>query len=417
MNAHSRVASRALAVAAALTILATHCPRLQAQTAPAAPPSTGPRIGLALSGGGARGIAHVGVLKVLDELRVPISCVTGTSMGAIVGATFAAGRTPAEMEKLVLEANWEEVFRDKPAAWRNRGPPQDRRLQDAVRARVRRQRWRAGAAQGCARRDRDRVGIPLDGDSRIRHHRLPAASDTVPRDRHRHRDGPGSRARQRQPGAGDAREHVGARGDVAGRDRRAAARRRRHLRQSADRPGAQALRRRDHRRQHLDAPIEAQRDHLGVLGRDPASQLSRQADGRRPAQEPHGQGRADRTGPRRRFRGQVRPLEGRHPHRRGGDACARRQAQALQPSAGAVCAGAGTTGGRTEGPRHCRRNPRRGIGEDESRRRARIDRESSQASRSPRKRSAPTCAASSAPAITRASTTGSSAGISGPARW
>ena len=89
-------------------------PRLQAQPAPVAPPSIGPRIGLALSGGGARGIAHVGVLKVLDELRVPISCVTGTSMGAIVGATFAAGRTPAEMEKLVLEANWEEIFRDKP---------------------------------------------------------------------------------------------------------------------------------------------------------------------------------------------------------------------------------------------------------------------------------------------------------------
>jgi NTE family protein len=114
MNAHSRGANRALAVATALTILAIHCPRLQAQSAQLAPPSMGPRIGLALSGGGARGIAHVGVLKVLDELRVPISCVTGTSMGAIVGATFAAGRSPAEMEKIVLEANWEEIFRDKP---------------------------------------------------------------------------------------------------------------------------------------------------------------------------------------------------------------------------------------------------------------------------------------------------------------
>jgi NTE family protein len=114
MNAHSRVANRTLAVATALTILATHCLRLQAQTAPVAPPSMGPRVGLVLSGGGARGIAHVGVLKVLDELRVPISCVTGTSMGAIVGATFAAGRTPAEMEKLVLEANWDEIFTDKP---------------------------------------------------------------------------------------------------------------------------------------------------------------------------------------------------------------------------------------------------------------------------------------------------------------
>lgn len=80
------------------------------------PPATAssPRIGLALSGGGARGIAHVGVLKVLEELRVPIHCVTGTSMGAIVGATFAAGRTPEEMEKLVLDVDWDEVFRDKP---------------------------------------------------------------------------------------------------------------------------------------------------------------------------------------------------------------------------------------------------------------------------------------------------------------
>ena len=73
-----------------------------------------PRIGLALSGGGARGLAHVGVLKVLEEMRIPISCVTGTSMGAIVGGTFAAGRTPAEMETLVLEADWDEIFRDKP---------------------------------------------------------------------------------------------------------------------------------------------------------------------------------------------------------------------------------------------------------------------------------------------------------------
>ena len=114
MNAHSRVANRTFAVATALTMLATCCPRLEAQTVPVGVPSMGPRVGLALSGGGARGIAHVGVLKVLDELRVPISCVTGTSMGAIVGATFASGRTPAEMEKLVLEANWEEIFRDKP---------------------------------------------------------------------------------------------------------------------------------------------------------------------------------------------------------------------------------------------------------------------------------------------------------------
>ena len=54
------------------------------------------------------------MLKVLEELRVPIHCVTGTSMGAIVGGTFASGRAPAEMEKLVLAADWEAIFRDRP---------------------------------------------------------------------------------------------------------------------------------------------------------------------------------------------------------------------------------------------------------------------------------------------------------------
>lgn len=73
-----------------------------------------PRIGLALSGGGARGVAHVGVLKVLDEMRIPISCVTGTSMGAIVGGTFAVGTPPKRLEELVLDANWDEIFRDNP---------------------------------------------------------------------------------------------------------------------------------------------------------------------------------------------------------------------------------------------------------------------------------------------------------------
>ncbi len=113
MNVHSKVASRALAFGTALAMLTACCLRLEAQTVPVAAPLN-PRIGLALSGGGARGIAHLGVLKVLEELRIPISCVTGTSMGAIVGATFAAGRSPAEMEKLVLEADWNVIFRDKP---------------------------------------------------------------------------------------------------------------------------------------------------------------------------------------------------------------------------------------------------------------------------------------------------------------
>ena len=73
-----------------------------------------PRIGLALSGGGARGIAHIGVLKVLEEMRVPVHCITGTSMGAIVGGAYAAGATARELEDFVNKANWDDVFRDAP---------------------------------------------------------------------------------------------------------------------------------------------------------------------------------------------------------------------------------------------------------------------------------------------------------------
>ena len=58
----------------------------------AALPTPRPRIGLVLSGGGARGAAHIGVLKVLEELRVPIDCIAGTSMGSIVGGSYASAR-------------------------------------------------------------------------------------------------------------------------------------------------------------------------------------------------------------------------------------------------------------------------------------------------------------------------------------
>lgn len=73
-----------------------------------------PRIGLVLSGGGARGMAHIGVIKVLEEMRIPVDVITGTSMGAIVGGLYAAGLSPAELEELVTSVEWNEAFRDKP---------------------------------------------------------------------------------------------------------------------------------------------------------------------------------------------------------------------------------------------------------------------------------------------------------------
>lgn len=60
------------------------------------------KIGLALGGGGARGLAHIGVLKVLEGEHIPINCIAGTSMGGVVGAFYAAGVTLAEMEREVL---------------------------------------------------------------------------------------------------------------------------------------------------------------------------------------------------------------------------------------------------------------------------------------------------------------------------
>src|SRR4051812_1311309 len=73
-----------------------------------------PRTCLVLSGGGARGAAHIGVLKVLEELRVPIDCIAGTSMGALIGAAYASGYTVAEMEKLVTELSTDALFKERP---------------------------------------------------------------------------------------------------------------------------------------------------------------------------------------------------------------------------------------------------------------------------------------------------------------
>jgi NTE family protein len=72
------------------------------------------RIGLVLSGGGARGIAHVGVLEVLEKLHVPIDAIAGTSMGAVVGGLYASGLSPEQIEATVRSMNWQEAFRDRP---------------------------------------------------------------------------------------------------------------------------------------------------------------------------------------------------------------------------------------------------------------------------------------------------------------
>lgn len=69
-----------------------------------------PKVGVVLSGGGARGIAHIGVLQRLEELKVPIDYIGGTSFGALVASFYSAGYTPKEIEKIVANFEWEQAF-------------------------------------------------------------------------------------------------------------------------------------------------------------------------------------------------------------------------------------------------------------------------------------------------------------------
>ena len=65
-----------------------------------------PKVGLVLSGGAARGLAHVGVLKALEEQGIHIDAIAGTSMGAVIGGLYASGYKIDELEKLALGIDW-----------------------------------------------------------------------------------------------------------------------------------------------------------------------------------------------------------------------------------------------------------------------------------------------------------------------
>ena len=73
-----------------------------------------PKVCLVLSGGGARGAAHIGVLRVLEEMHVPVDCIAGTSMGALVGAAYASGMSVTEMEQMVSTISTAQLFIEKP---------------------------------------------------------------------------------------------------------------------------------------------------------------------------------------------------------------------------------------------------------------------------------------------------------------
>lgn len=102
-------------IAAALTVCTSPPSQAQAPTQTQASGPVGrPVIALVLGGGGARGAAHVGVLKVLEQARVPIDIITGTSAGAIVGGLYASGLSPQDIERVIDEMDWDALVRDGP---------------------------------------------------------------------------------------------------------------------------------------------------------------------------------------------------------------------------------------------------------------------------------------------------------------
>jgi NTE family protein len=86
-------------------------------------------VGLALAGGGARGGAHIGVLKVLEELRIPIDCIAGTSMGALVGGGYASGMPAKDIEQFVTSVDWKSVVGG--VGSRSLEPVEQKRFDDA----------------------------------------------------------------------------------------------------------------------------------------------------------------------------------------------------------------------------------------------------------------------------------------------
>jgi len=84
-----------------------------AQSQGKAQPNDHPKVALVLSGGGAKGFAHIGVLKVLEEEGIPIDLIVGTSIGSLVGGIYSIGYTSAELEEFVKSLNWETVLTDE----------------------------------------------------------------------------------------------------------------------------------------------------------------------------------------------------------------------------------------------------------------------------------------------------------------
>jgi len=111
--------NRTLLVPIALILLGIAAPIFShaQETLPAAQsiaPVHRPRIGLALSGGGALGVAEIGLIQWLEENHIPVDRIAGTSMGGIIAAMYATGASPAEIREFALKVDWDEAFLPEP---------------------------------------------------------------------------------------------------------------------------------------------------------------------------------------------------------------------------------------------------------------------------------------------------------------
>lgn len=103
-----RALTRAALLASLLAVLAGE------SNAACESPENRPSIGLALSGGGARGAAHAGVLQQLEALQIPIDCIAGTSIGAIIGGLYASGMSTEEIQAFIRRIDWQDALSDQP---------------------------------------------------------------------------------------------------------------------------------------------------------------------------------------------------------------------------------------------------------------------------------------------------------------
>ena len=104
-----------LALPFAVALAAPLAAQESASPATAPPTAVRPKIGIAFSGGGAKGCAHIGVMRVFEEMRIPIDYAAGTSMGSIIGGLYAAGLDPDELTEAILTVDWADALTDEPA--------------------------------------------------------------------------------------------------------------------------------------------------------------------------------------------------------------------------------------------------------------------------------------------------------------